>query len=69
MKERRTWRHVYFPVDRSLFVLGTNVLALRVVGDPNFTVIGTKVHSCAGNRRVQCSNSKDTGASQIQSLE
>jgi len=30
----RNWRSVYFPLDSSLFFAGTNVLALRIVGDP-----------------------------------
>jgi hypothetical protein len=33
----RTWRDVYFPLDKSLFVSGINVLTLRVAGDPTFT--------------------------------
>ena len=34
IKSRRTWRDVYFPLDSSLLVQGTNFLALRILGDP-----------------------------------
>jgi signal transduction histidine kinase len=37
IKSNRTWRDVYFPLDKSLFVPGANVLTFRVVGDPTFT--------------------------------
>jgi signal transduction histidine kinase/CheY-like chemotaxis protein len=40
IKERRSWRDVYFPVDTLLFIPGTNVLTLRIVGDPAFTLTG-----------------------------
>jgi signal transduction histidine kinase len=36
----RTWREVHFPADSSLFVSGTNILALRIVGDPASKVTG-----------------------------
>ena len=36
----RTWRDVYFPLDRSLFVSGTNILAFRIVGDPTYMGTG-----------------------------
>jgi signal transduction histidine kinase/CheY-like chemotaxis protein len=36
----RSWRDVYFPVDGSLFVSGTNILTLRIVGDPTHTLTG-----------------------------
>jgi len=39
-KERRTWRDVYFPMDRTLPVLGANVLSLRVIGDPSYDGTG-----------------------------
>ena len=38
--ERRTWRDIYFPVGISLFVQGTNILTLRIVGDPANTSTG-----------------------------
>ncbi|MDR2588142.1 MAG: response regulator [Spirochaetales bacterium] len=37
---RRTWRDVYFPVDRAFLVEGMNVLALRIVGDPAYDGTG-----------------------------
>ncbi|GHV92901.1 hypothetical protein AGMMS50268_34040 [Spirochaetia bacterium] len=37
---RRNWRGVYFPVDKSLFFLGTNILSFRIVGDPRFVGTG-----------------------------
>jgi len=37
---RRNWRGVYFPIDNSLFIAGTNVLALRIIGDPALGVTG-----------------------------
>jgi len=40
IKKRRTWRDVFFPLDKDLFVLGTNILALRIVGDPAYSVTG-----------------------------
>jgi signal transduction histidine kinase/CheY-like chemotaxis protein len=38
--ERRTWRDVFFPVDSSLVLPGTNILALRIVGDPTYRGTG-----------------------------
>jgi len=43
IKERRTWYNVYFPMDRSLVLPGTNILSLRILGDPTYT--GTGVFS------------------------
>jgi signal transduction histidine kinase/DNA-binding NarL/FixJ family response regulator/HPt (histidine-containing phosphotransfer) domain-containing protein len=40
IKERRTWRNVYFPLDSSLVVPGTNILALRILGDPTYRGTG-----------------------------
>ena len=37
---RRTWRDVHFPLESSLFVPGTNILALRIVGDPAYNGTG-----------------------------
>ncbi|GHV39153.1 hypothetical protein AGMMS49546_10730 [Spirochaetia bacterium] len=37
---RRSWRGVYFPVDKSLFVPGTNLLAFKIVGDPAYRGTG-----------------------------
>jgi len=36
----RSWRDVHFPVDKNLFVLGSNILALRIVGDPAYDCTG-----------------------------
>jgi len=36
----RTWRDVHFPLDKNHFVLGTNVFAFRIVGDPSYSVTG-----------------------------
>ncbi|MDR2952097.1 MAG: response regulator [Treponema sp.] len=38
--KRRTWRDVYFPLDNSLVWPGTNILALRIVGDPTYRGTG-----------------------------
>ena len=38
--ERRTWRDVFFPVDSSTVLPGTNILALRIVGDPTYRGTG-----------------------------
>ncbi|MDR2952387.1 MAG: response regulator [Treponema sp.] len=38
--KRRTWRDVYFPIDSSLVLPGTNILALRIVGDPTYRGTG-----------------------------
>jgi signal transduction histidine kinase/AmiR/NasT family two-component response regulator len=40
IKERRVWRDVHFPVDGLLFVPGTNILSIRIVGDPTFNMTG-----------------------------
>jgi signal transduction histidine kinase len=40
IKEHRTWREVNFPADSSLFVWGTNILSLRIVGDPTLKTTG-----------------------------
>jgi signal transduction histidine kinase/DNA-binding NarL/FixJ family response regulator/HPt (histidine-containing phosphotransfer) domain-containing protein len=36
----RSWRYISFPLDRSLFVRGTNTLAFRIVGAPHSDVTG-----------------------------
>ncbi|MDR3191986.1 MAG: response regulator [Treponema sp.] len=36
----RAWRKLYFPVDRSLFRPGTNILAFRILGDPTSGTTG-----------------------------
>ncbi|MDR1898689.1 MAG: response regulator [Treponema sp.] len=36
----RGWRYVSLPLDRSMFIRGTNILALRVIGMPNYDVTG-----------------------------
>jgi len=38
--ERRVWRDVFFPVDHSLLVSGTNVLTIRIIGDPSYQGTG-----------------------------
>jgi len=40
IKERRTWNDVSFPVDGALFRPGTNILALRILGDPTYRGTG-----------------------------
>jgi len=40
IKERRVWRDVFFPVDNSLLVSGTNVLTIRIMGDPSYQGTG-----------------------------
>ena len=34
IQSSRFWRDVYVPIDRALIVPGTNILALRIIGDP-----------------------------------
>ena len=41
IREGRTWYNVYFPLDNSLVFSGTNILSLRILGDP--TYLGTGV--------------------------
>jgi class 3 adenylate cyclase len=36
----RNYHNIYFPVHKSLFNRGNNVLALRIVGDPSFKDVG-----------------------------
>jgi signal transduction histidine kinase len=40
IKTSRSWRDVHFPADSLLFVPGTNILAVRIVGDPSCTLTG-----------------------------
>jgi len=40
IRERRTWNDVSFPVDGSFFLPGTNILALRIMGDPTYRGTG-----------------------------
>jgi len=40
IKERRTWNAVSFPVDGALVRPGTNILALRILGDPTYRGTG-----------------------------
>jgi signal transduction histidine kinase/HPt (histidine-containing phosphotransfer) domain-containing protein/AmiR/NasT family two-component response regulator len=40
IKSGRAWRHVSLPLDRSLFVQGTNILGFRIIGPPNSDVTG-----------------------------
>jgi len=41
LKKPRTWYNVYFPFDGSLVLKGTNILSLRILGDP--TYLGTGI--------------------------
>jgi len=36
----RTWRDIHFPLDKSQFFPGTNIIALRIVGDPAYSATG-----------------------------
>ena len=36
----RAYRNVHFPLDKNLFVFGTNVLAIRIIGDPTYDYTG-----------------------------
>jgi biotin transporter BioY len=40
IKNRRSWQGVYFPVDKSDFLAGTNILAFRIMGDPALSFTG-----------------------------
>jgi signal transduction histidine kinase/CheY-like chemotaxis protein len=40
IRSGRTWRDVFFPVDKSLFSAGTNILAFRILGDPAYDATG-----------------------------
>jgi len=40
VRERRTWNDVSFPVDGALVRPGTNILALRIMGDPTYRGTG-----------------------------
>jgi signal transduction histidine kinase/DNA-binding response OmpR family regulator len=40
IRSGRSWRYVSIPLDRSLFVQGTNVLAFHIVGAPHFDATG-----------------------------
>jgi len=40
IKNYRSWRGVSFPISRSYFHLGTNILTLRIIGDPSYGVTG-----------------------------
>jgi signal transduction histidine kinase/CheY-like chemotaxis protein len=31
----RSWQYVFFPLDKSEFVVGTNILGIRIIGEPN----------------------------------
>ncbi|MCL2043993.1 MAG: ATP-binding protein [Treponema sp.] len=45
IRENRTWRNVFFPIDRNLVVPGTNILAFRIVGDPTYVGTGLSYRS------------------------
>ncbi|MDR2304772.1 MAG: response regulator [Treponema sp.] len=40
IRSGRGWRGISFPLDSSVFVLGTNILAFRIVGAPHFDITG-----------------------------
>jgi signal transduction histidine kinase/CheY-like chemotaxis protein/HPt (histidine-containing phosphotransfer) domain-containing protein len=40
IRSSRTWRDVNFPVNKSLFHSGTNILAFRILGDPTYDATG-----------------------------
>ncbi|QQO10601.1 ATP-binding protein [Breznakiella homolactica] len=40
IKSHRAQRKVSFPLDSSIFTQGTNILAFRIVGDPNYKNVG-----------------------------
>jgi signal transduction histidine kinase/CheY-like chemotaxis protein/HPt (histidine-containing phosphotransfer) domain-containing protein len=40
IKEHRSWYNVYFPLDSSLVIPGTNILTLRILGDPTYAGTG-----------------------------
>jgi signal transduction histidine kinase/DNA-binding response OmpR family regulator len=40
IRERRTWNDVSFPVDGSFVLPGTNILAVRIMGDPTYRGTG-----------------------------
>ncbi|MDR2596607.1 MAG: response regulator [Treponema sp.] len=40
IRERRTWNDVSFPVDGSFVIPGTNILAVRILGDPTYRGTG-----------------------------
>jgi signal transduction histidine kinase/CheY-like chemotaxis protein len=40
LKTHRAWRHPHFPVQPGLFRPGTNILAFRICGDPNYNNTG-----------------------------
>jgi signal transduction histidine kinase/DNA-binding response OmpR family regulator/HPt (histidine-containing phosphotransfer) domain-containing protein len=40
IKSGRAWRYVSFPLDRSMFVPGTNILTFRIAGSPHFDATG-----------------------------
>ena len=37
---RRNWRDVHFPIDKTILVQGSNILAFRIIGDPTFGATG-----------------------------
>ncbi|MDR2102408.1 MAG: response regulator [Treponema sp.] len=40
IRSHRAWRSVFFPLDKSLFVPGSNILAFRIVGGPDYECTG-----------------------------
>jgi signal transduction histidine kinase/DNA-binding response OmpR family regulator len=40
IKSRRNWRDVHFPMEKEILVWGTNILAIRIIGDPAYGVTG-----------------------------
>ncbi|MDR1971074.1 MAG: response regulator [Treponema sp.] len=40
IESSRTWRYVSLPLDRSMFTRGTNILAFRIIGSPDYDGTG-----------------------------
>jgi|GEM_PF-1488288 len=51
---QRFWRDLYFPIDKEDIVPGTNILALRILGDPAFESTGlrSRVHYIDDYRNI-----------------
>ncbi|MCL2806526.1 MAG: winged helix-turn-helix domain-containing protein [Treponema sp.] len=48
----RYWRHVHFPIDRHLITEGTNILTLRIFGDPRRGSTGLRLINYFDDYRV-----------------
>ncbi|MDR3139558.1 MAG: response regulator [Treponema sp.] len=40
IRSHRVWRSIFFPLDKSLFIPGSNILAFRIVGSPDYECTG-----------------------------